>query len=462
MMKRDTKMSGQNQNSKSISMVLDQIERNTGKALRDLRRLVSQPSVSAKGEGLHECALLVRELLEDLGASPMIYKIESAAPIVCGEIKSRSNPDKTVLFYNHYDVQPPEPIERWDSPPFKVVERKGKIYGRGISDDKGELVGRVWAAKSFIETNGDVPCNLKFLIEGEEEIGSSHLHKYKERFPHAFSADAVIWEFGGVDERDRPVVTLGVKGMLYVELKMTNANSDAHSRLAAIVENPAWKLVDALETMKSKDKVAIPGWYDDVVPLSKQELALIETSPFDEAQVKNNLGIRQFVDNMHGFELKKALVGNSTFNIAGLYSGYIGKGPKTILPSQAVAKIDFRLVPNQDPDDLLKKMKMFLKRNGYSDIEVTCHEAVKPKRTSPHDPIVSAATQSAKRIHGKTPVLALSSPATGPMAVFNAPCVAIGGSHPDSKNHSPNENMRIDLFVKAMKWVADAVNRYST
>lgn len=441
--------------------VFDAIDGTAEKATQMLLRLASQPSVAATGQGIEECSKLVSGLLEEAGAQPKMYDLGRGSPVVSGEIKSKKNPSKTILFYNHYDVQPPEPLELWETPPFQPAIKDGKMYGRGVSDDKGELAGRLNLTKAFLEARGDLPCNFKFLFEGEEEIGSVHLHEYLAKFPEIFKADSVIWEFGGVDPKDRPNVVLGVKGILYVELTARHAKRDAHSSLGAIVDNPAWRLVGALNAIKHGDKVVVPGWCDDVKPLTKEERAVIKAQPYEAQAVKRDLGITRFIGGMGVDEAKRALVNKPTCTICGLNSGYVGKGSKTVLPSEAFAKIDFRLVPDQDPEDLHRKLTSHLSRRGYRDVEVTYSEGEKAKRTSHKAPVAVAAQQAAAEVFGVKPVVTVSSAGTGPMYLFEAPCVAIGGGNPFSHAHAPNENLRLDLFVKGMKWVAATVDRFA-
>jgi len=444
-----------------MEQVFDFIDSNRKEAIDTLKNLISQPSVSATGEGIRECAHLVKEMLAQLGAKPTVYDMRGSSPVVAGKLRSKRNPRKTVLFYNHYDVQPPEPLELWKTPPFTPRIKDGKMYGRGASDDKAELVGRLVLTEGFLEVTGDIPCNFKFLFAGDEEIGSVGLAECAKRYPGTFKADAVIWEFGGVDGNERPLVSLGVKGMLYVQLTATNATTDAHSSLGAIVQNPAWRLVRALNTLWKNDRILIPGWYDNVRPFTNKELKLIHDAPLEAGALKKELGIRRFIEDMDVLEAKKALAGKPTCTICGLKSGYVGAGPKTVLPSEASAKIDFRLVPDQDPKVLLKKLKEHLVRKGFEDVKVTYAHGEKPKRTSPDEPIAVSACDAAREIYKKKAVVIVSSAMTGPMSVFKAPCVAIGGGHPFSNAHAPNENVRLDLFVKGMKWVAETVSRFA-
>jgi acetylornithine deacetylase/succinyl-diaminopimelate desuccinylase-like protein len=444
-----------------VKEVFDYIDSSKNSTIELLSKLVRQPSVAATGQGIKECSELVTNLMGEIGANPKVYDLGEGSPVVTGEIKSKKNPKMTILFYNHYDVQPPEPLELWDSPPFTPSVKDGTMYGRGVSDDKGELAGRIKLTEAFLRTWNDIPCNFKFVFEGEEEIGSIHLGQYVKKYPEIFRADGVIWEFGGVDPKGRPQVILGVKGILYVELTSKIAKKDAHSSLGAIVENPAWRLVGALSTLKKHDRILIPGWYKDVKRFSKEELEWIRKAPYDAKSVKEELGIRSFITDMGVDEAKKALAGKPTCTICGINSGYTGVGSKTVLPSEALAKVDFRLVPDQDPNDLIKKLRKHMVSQGYGDVKITYSEGEKAKRTSPSEPLVMAAKEAAEAIYEKPAIVEISSAGTGPMYLFHSPCVAIGGGHAFSNAHAPNENKKLDYLVYGMKWVADTVNRFA-
>ena len=216
----------------SMKKVLQHVDKNMNVLVNDLRILIQQPSVSAKNQGIKKCANLVRNTLRKSGINAEILSMKGYPPIVYGEMKSKKNPNKTLLFYNHYDVQPVEPIELWNEDPFSGKIKGNRIYGRGSSDDKGELITRIRAVASFLKVTGDVPCNVKFVIEGEEETGSAHIEEYLRKYKKKFSCDGVIWEFGHVDSKNRPIIDLGMKGLLYVELTLRESKMDAHSSLA--------------------------------------------------------------------------------------------------------------------------------------------------------------------------------------------------------------------------------------
>ncbi len=424
----------------------------------DLQTLIRQPSVSAKNEGIEQCAKLVNRLLKKSGVDSEILRLKKdVAPVIYGEIKSRQNSAKTLMFYNHYDVQPAEPFALWDYPPFSATRKGNKIFGRGATDDKGELITRIKAVEACLRTTGDVPCNIKFVIEGEEETGSAHIGRYLKKYKKKFSCDGIIWEFGYVDAKDRPIIGLGMKGLLFVELYVKEAIIDAHSSLAVLIRNPAWRLIDAIRTLgDSNGRILIKDWYNEVTPFSKKDLELIRKEPFDEDVFKKEFGIKSFVGGKKGQSAKKALVGGATCNIAGFVSGYVGDGAKTVLPSEALAKIDFRLVPEMDPKKQVMRLKKHLKSKGFGDVKIKVFHGEAAARTSSLEPFVALVRDAADSSFGDS-ILNVSNAGTGPMHSFadilKAPCVSIGGTHVFSRIHSPNEFARVDLLKKTTKCI---------
>ncbi len=433
--------------------------------LSDLQKLIRQPSVSAKNEGIIECASLVKRMLQTSGIKSEILQLgKNIPPVVFGEVKSKQNPNKTLLFYNHYDVQPVEPFDLWDDPPFSGKIKGNKIFGRGSADDKGELITRIKAVESFLRINKDVPCNIKFLIEGEEEIGSNHIEQYLKKYKKKFACDGVIWEFGYVDAKNRPIVGLGMKGLLFVELTAKESVRDAHSSLAVLIKNPAWRLVDALKTMRDdKGRILIKDWYKEVIPASKNDLKLLREEPFDENSFKKEFGIKNFVAEKKGLEVKKALAMEPTCNIAGFYSGYTGSGAKTVLPGEATVKIDFRLVPKMDPKIQVARLKKHLKSKGFGDLKIKIYHGEAAERTDPASPFAAIVRDSANSVYGKS-VLNISNAGTGPMhsfvKVLGAPCISIGSTYIFSRIHSPNEFARLDLLKKTTKCICLIMDKF--
>jgi acetylornithine deacetylase/succinyl-diaminopimelate desuccinylase-like protein len=447
----------------------------TNKLINDLIRLIRIPSVSARNQNLEECAKEVAQIMKEIGIdSELIYFDEgdknaaapAAPPIVYGEVKSKSNPNgKTILFYNHYDVQPEDPLDLWDCNPFEGIVKGDKIFGRGASDDKGELITRLNAVEYFLKQTGDVPVNIKFLVEGEEEVGSNSISKFINKNKNKFKTDLVIWEFGYIDQRERPIISLGMKGLLYIEMTATGPLRDVHSSLAVLIENPAWKLVHALSTLVNEmGTILIEGWYNEVKKLTDEEVTMIENEPFDEESFKREYGINKFINNIDGKNIKKALVNEPTCNITGLISGYTGEGAKTIIPSKASVKIDFRLIPNMDPDLQFEKLKKHLEKNGFGDIQITRIHGEAAGRTDINNHYVKLIQESANTVFGES-IISVSSAGTGPMYEFinllKVPCISIGGTYVFSRIHSPNEYARIDLLEKTTKCMITIIDKIS-
>ena len=448
-----------------IVNVLKHVDSHMDALVSDLQTLIRQPSVSAKNEGIEECAKLVSKLLKKSGISSEILRLKkNVAPIVFGEITSKQNPEKTLMFYNHYDVQPAEPFDLWDDPPFSGTRKGNKIFGRGATDDKGELITRIKAVEACLKTTGDVPCNVKFVIEGEEETGSAHIEDYLKKYKKKFSCDGVIWEFGYVDAKNRPIIGLGMKGLLFVELSVKESIRDAHSSLAVLIKNPAWRLIDAIKTLRDSDgKILIKDWYKEVTPFSKNDLELIKTEPFDENVFKKEFGVTSFVGNKKGMAAKKALVGDATCNIAGFVSGYTGDGAKTVLPGNALVKIDFRLIPKMDPKKQILRLKKHLKSKGFEDVKIKVFHGEAAARTNSSDPFVTQVKEAADNSFG-TSILNVSNAGTGPMYPFvdilKAPCISIGSTYMFSRIHSPNEFARVDLLKKTTKCMCLIMNNF--
>jgi len=433
--------------------------------VEDLVKLVKQPSVSAKGEGIQECAELVEKMMQEIGLSTKVLHEENGNPVVYGEIKSKES-IKTLLFYDHYDVQPPEPLEKWKCEPFSGKIINGKIYGRGASDNKGNFVSRLKAVQALLEVTGDVPINIKFFVEGEEEIGSPHLEPIIRKYKDLFSADAAIWEFGGTDRQGRPHLYLGLKGVLSVELRASGASKDVHSANAPIIPNPAWHLVWALSLLKDKEEnILIEDFYENVLPPSSEEIECLRNIPFEEEETKKELGLEEFLQSKSGLEALKALLYQPTCTINGFVSGYTGAGSKTVLPHEASAKLDFRLVPNQNSTEIFRKLVKYLKTRGFGDLEVIRHGFTEPTRTPVNDPFVKLVAKTAERVYSKRAVIYPTSAGSGPMHLFRNflgyPVVSVGCSHPESNTHAPNENLIIESFIKGTKFIATLINDFA-
>ncbi|MGE5124185.1 MAG: M20/M25/M40 family metallo-hydrolase, partial [Acidobacteriaceae bacterium] len=377
------------------------LQKNLDNNIAELITFCKQPSVAAQNWGLVECADLTAEMFKTRGFSVEIMAT-GGAPVIFAQRKGRT--DKTILFYNHYDVQPAEPLELWQSPPFEPELRAGKLYARGVSDDKGHLTSRLFAIDALLDQDGELPCNIKFVVEGEEEVASVHLKDFVMEHADKLKAEGCIWEFGGVDHREVPIQYLGLRGICYVELSAETANVDVHSGLGgSIFPNAAWRLVWALSTLKGEDeRIRLPGHYETVKPPSERDRKLMEALPETADEYKTRYGVDHFLRGLTGgVELRIAEAFEPTCTICGLTSGYQGAGSKTVLPARASAKVDFRLVPDQTPEQVLTSLRTHLDQEGFADIKINFLGGEKPARTDPDDPFVALVVESARSVYGQ-------------------------------------------------------------
>ncbi len=454
---------------KEMKEVYDYIDAHAQEYIELLQKFCRQPSISATGAGIRGMVdLLVREVPK-AGAVLEVCETDGN-PILYGEVEGE-NKNRTISFYNHYDVQPPEPLEEWISDPFDAQIRDGKLYARGATDNKGSLLSRVCALKALRAVNGCAPLNVKFIYEGEEEIGSPHLHEFAEKYPDRIKTDGFAWEGGSKQlntaEGVGPLeVCLGVKGLLYIELRCRTANSDLHSANAAVVKNPAWRLVQALATMKdANDHVTIDGFYDDVKKPSDYEMKCLETLCYPEEASKQRMGLDGFINDLTGIPLLEKFYYQPTANIAGFKAGYIGDGAKTVLPGSAVVKMDLRLVPDQTPDDILAKVRAHLDRRGFTDIEVVKISGEPPFRADPNCLFAQTVIRCAKPVYGVDPEVFISSAGTTAMYQFchdaGLDAVMFGAGNEASNIHAPNENIILEDYINAIKMAATVMVEFA-
>ncbi len=445
-----------------LSAVDQYIDEHIDEYLADLTELCSYQSVAAQSSQIDETAEATRALLEKYGVAARVMAT-NRFPVVYGEASLDAG--RTVLCYNHYDVQPAEPLELWDSDPFNPEIRDGAIYGRGVGDDKGHIISRLAAIDALRAVYGALPCGVKFLIEGEEEIGSGSLDAFIEANRELLAADGCLWEFGGVDYDGRPLIFAGMRGDLYVELRVRTAARDAHSGMAgSMFANAAWRLTWALSTLKDQnERILIPGWYDDVREASERDLELLRQLPSTEERVKQTYELKGFLNDATGLELQRRSIFEPTCTISGLSSGYQGPGSKTVLPAEAMAKVDFRLVPNQSAEELLGKLKQHLIDQGFDDIEVIQHGGYDAARVDPDARFVKMVADTAWDVYDRPPSLHPLSGGSGPMAAFvkhlGMPIANVGIGDPDSNAHAPNERVLIENFKRGIKQTARVFQR---
>ncbi len=450
------------------------IEAHTDEYLARVKRACAQPSISAQGEGLAEMADLVTGMLRGVGFSVELVPTDGGsgepgrtAPVVLGRMAGRGQ--RTLLLYNHYDVQPVDPLDEWTTPPFEPDIREGRLYARGTADNKGSIVSRVCALEAYLAHRDALPANIVWVIEGEEEIGSPHLGQFVEQYADLLQgAYGCVWEAGGKNARDEVEIALGCKGLLYVELRARGAARDLHSALAATVVSPAWRLLWALNTLKGSDeRVCIPGFYDDVRPVSPAQRQALADWDCPEEEARALYGIDEFLGGLSGNRLKERLIFGPTCNVDGIHAGYGGPGSKTVLPCEAAAKLDFRLVPDQDPAQILALLRGHLDAEGFSDIEVIGSIGEHPSAGDPAHPFVRAAVRTAERVYGHRPALIPMMSGTGPVhqlcGQFGVPIVtAAGVGYAGSRGHAPDEHIRIADFVVVTQYMAALLEELAT
>lgn len=443
--------------TRPLEPVLAWIDAHRDDAIADLQRFCRQPSVAAQNWGMQEMAEIVEDALRSLGADTTMVPT-AGYPVAVGHLKGEG--ERRLMIYNHYDVQPPDPLDAWISPPFDAAIRDGHLYARGVADNKGNAVARMWAIRAWQAVYGTLPCPVTFILEGEEEIGSIHLAEFAATHQELIRGDACLWETGYREDDGAMTIYAGAKGILYIELRVQTVAYDLHSSQAPLAPNAAWRLIEALHTIRDfSGHVHIPHFYDDVVPPTAAERELMERFPINTTALQQAWGVDQLLVNSKGTPTERLLL-EPTCNICGFWSGYSGQGSKTILPATAGVKIDFRLVPQQDPEKILASLRQYLRDQGFSDIEVIeVEDAEKPAQSPVDTPLLQALINSARTIYGIEPYVRPRTPGTGPIEQlcqrYGVP--AIGGAgvgHPLSRIHSPNENIKLADFVLGIKHVA--------
>ena len=440
------------------------IDNHQTRFLSELAELCRRQDLATNQHVMEETAGILAARLERMGAKTALLAVDDAPPVVYGEMGSGT---RTLLIYNHYDVQPPDPLSQWDTPPFEPTIREGKLYARGVADNKGNLMARIHAVEAWQEAVGELPIKIKWIMEGEEEVGSPHLAPWVQEHRRLLEgAEGCLWEFGYKDAAGRQVINLGVKGILYVELIAHGAARDLHSSMAAIVPNPAWRLAWALNSLKdAEDHILIKGFMDRVAPPTAAAMALLQKLPFDEEAVKTDLQIPAFIRNLSGLELQTKYLYEPTCTICGLNSGYIGSGSKTVLPNRAMAKIDFRLVHNLTPQSALELLQEHLLAQGFGDIEIVAHAMNPPAQTDPAHPIVQMAETAVAKTSPQGYVIRPSSAGSGPMYLMTEylgiPTVSFGVGHDGSNRHAPNENIFLADYIDGIKCAGEFFSAFS-
>lgn len=425
-----------------------------------LEVLCRQPSVSAEGRALDETAAVVQEMLREAAFETRQLRADSGPAAVWGEQAGRS--DYTLLLYNHYDVQPVEPLELWESPPFEPTVRDGCLFARGTADNKGELAVRLAVIRAIREQRGELPIGIRWIIEGEEEVASPHFDEIVRANTELLRADGCLWEGSPARLSDgRPCVTLGFKGVLAIRLDVARLKGDQHSMTAGVLPNAAWTVVQALASLRNPDgSVRIPGFYDAVRAPTEAELrAIADESDSEEVALRDTTQVAELLDGLAGPAFRERISFGPTCNINGLDSGYSGPGMKTIVPARASAWLDFRLVADQDPHTILALLRSHLQAEGFADVEVTALGRAEPAGTSLDHELVRTVAGVAEAVAGRPASITVRSGATLPIVYSLERHVGVPGvSAPDNplyfgaNLHAPNEHVKLGDIGHAVRF----------
>lgn len=433
------------------------IDAHRDRFVEELCRLLRQPSISAQDAGVAECAELLRELMSAAGI-PARLESSGGHPVVYGEVRA-PGATRTVLIYGHYDVQPPEPLDAWRTPPFEPAIRDGRIYARGAGDNKGQMFAHVKAVEAVLRTRGALPVNVRLCIEGEEEVSSANLPAFVERRRDLLAAD-VVYASDGPMHPSGPTVFFGCRGLLYLELTVRGAARDLHSgNYGGVVPAPAVRLAQAVASLWTRTgRVAVPGFYERVRKPSRADAALLGRIPLDRDAARRDVGL---TPALAGAAYYRRLLMQPNLNVAGLGAGYQGPGAKTIVPHVARAKLDARLVMDQEPDEIEAKIRAHLGRQGFGDVEVRQLGAVPPSRTPADHPFGRAVTRAVERAWGRPPLVYPNLGGTIPDYLFTRtlglPSVWVPYAPHDEANHAPNESITLEGFVNGIRSTAAAL-----
>lgn len=443
-----------------IERVYQMIDERRDHHVAQLQRLVRQPSISSQNVGVHECAQLLVDMMGELGIQGDVMATPGL-PVVFGEIRSLRADAPTLVIYNHYDVQPPDPVDEWMHDPFAAEIVDGVMYRRGTTDAKGNLLCHLMAIDAFQQAGVDLPCHLKSLFDGEEESGSPSLPGWVDAHLDLLAADAALSFDGGFDASDLPKVSFGTSGLLFVEIRVRGAEKDLHSARARLVQNPAWRLVWALGELKGPDgRVHLDGFYDAIRPVTEQDREVLSRTSWDDAAQMRDLGVTEFINGVRGLDAMEQWLFTPTCNIAGFATGWMGEGHRTVLPSRAACRIDFRLVADQDPGAVLASLRSFLDERGCGDFELHSSGSIEPVRTSLDTPFARVVVDAARQVYGSEPGIQPTVDASGRQGVWlggklgGIPSAGSGIGPPDWRGHAANEFITLQHYHNGIRYAA--------
>ncbi len=435
--------------------VIDFVNVNRDRYLEELKALLAIPSISALPEqaaDVRRCAAWCAEEMRRIGLQNVRVIDTPGNPVVYGDWLNAAEAP-TILFYGHYDVQPVDPLDLWESPPFEATVRDGEIYARGAADDKGQVFMHFKAVEAHLRQNGRLPVNMKFMIEGEEEVGSAHLDEFVRGHKSDLAADVVVISDSPMFAKGVPSICYGLRGLVYFQIDLRGSSTDLHSgSFGGAVANPAMVLAQLLAQTKDRGgRIRIPGFYDDVVELSDEERSAWAALPFNEKKYRKDFGIPK-VFGETGYSTLERTWARPTFEVNGLLSGFTGEGAKTVLPAVAMAKVSMRLVPNQDPDKIAKLFEDYIHDVAPKtvDVKVTRMHGGKPWMTGYDNAYVQAAARAIERGFGQKPVLTREGGSIPVVSTFQEelglPSVLFGVGLPDENAHAPNEKLDVQNF----------------
>jgi acetylornithine deacetylase/succinyl-diaminopimelate desuccinylase-like protein len=439
------------------------VDRHARSFTERLQALCRMPSVAARGTGMRAMAEAVEQLMQRVGGGTRAFRMGTGYPIIYGEC---GGGPRTFVVYGHYDVQPVGHLMDWSAGPFAASIVDGKLYARGAANSKGDLLARLGAVEAYQKTFGKLPICLRFIVEGEDGLGSPSLYRFTAEHPELLQAEGCIWDEGYLDTKERPVISLGFKGITFLELRAQGARTDLHSKWGAIVPNPAWRLVQALATITSpKGVITIDGFSSRIAPISSEDLQALKAIELDEAGLKREFRISGWVHAMKGQALVREHIFGPTCTICGIQTGHTEAGAKTVLPSTAMARLDFRLVPDLTPELVVKLLREHLNVRGFKDIEVIELGSAPLAKSSANSRVARAATDSALEVYGTPPIVYPMDPSSGPVgAVCGAgnpptPVASFGTSYAGSNPHGPDEHIRLDDFLQSIKFIGRVIHR---
>ena len=450
-------------------MTKQYINDNKDRFLSELFELLRIPSVSADSKhkaDVRKAAEYVVTKLKDAGADSAKIHETAGHPIVYGEkIVDESLP--TVLVYGHYDVQPPDPLDLWDSPPFEPVIKNDRIYALGSCDDKGQVYMHIKALEIMVKEK-QLPCNIKFMIEGEEEVGSDNLGKFVATNKDLLKADVILISDTAIISLDHPSITVGLRGLSYMEVELTGPNRDLHSGVyGGAVANPINVLCDMIHSLiDDNGHVTIPGFYDNVVELSSAEREALNKAPFNLDEYKKDLKIDE-VKGEKGYTTLERVGVRPTLDVNGIWGGYTGEGAKTVLPSKASAKISMRLVPNQSSKEITELFTKHIKSitPPYVKVKVTAHHGGEPAVTPTDSPAYQAASDAFKEVWGKAPIPTRDGGSIPIVALFKKELglntVLMGFGLDSDAIHSPNEHYGIKNFLLGIETIVSFYKHFA-